>query len=194
VACHAPACDYDYLELSGTSMAAAVVSGAVALMLSDDPTLNPPTIKARLMRSARKTSGDPTEVGTGVLDITAALKETGFVTTAPSPKMGRSEDGAVIHVQDTALLWGDPAFGASYMWSDANLWSDSYMWSDGYMWSDANLWSDGYMWSDANLWSDGYMWSDSYMWSDACLWSDAVQDSDPLMSESVDGLRLHDDD
>jgi serine protease AprX len=194
VACNAPACDYDYLELSGTSMATAVVSGAVSLMLSKDSTLNPPTIKARLMRSTRKIPGDPTEVGTGVLDITAALNETGFLTSAPSPKMGRSDDGAVIHVQDTGLLWGDPAFGAGYMWNDANLWSDSYMWSDGYMWSDANLWSDSYMWSDANLWSDGYMWNDANLWSDACLWSDAVQNSDPLMSESVDGLRLNDDD
>jgi hypothetical protein len=37
-------------------MAAAMVSGAVALMLSDDPSLNPDTVKARLMRSARKIS------------------------------------------------------------------------------------------------------------------------------------------
>jgi len=50
-------CDEHYVELSGTSMAAGVVSGAVATMLAADPSLNPATIKARLMRSARKIPG-----------------------------------------------------------------------------------------------------------------------------------------
>ena len=50
-------------------MAAAMVSGAAALMLTEDPSLTPATIKARLMRSARKISGDPTMWGAGVLDV-----------------------------------------------------------------------------------------------------------------------------
>ena len=50
-------CKDNYAELSGTSMATAVVSGAVALMLEAEPGLSPATIKARLMRSARKESG-----------------------------------------------------------------------------------------------------------------------------------------
>src|SRR5882757_2152547 len=39
--------------MSGTSQAAAVVSGAVALMLQADPSLTPDTVKCRLMSSAR---------------------------------------------------------------------------------------------------------------------------------------------
>ncbi|MDX1933851.1 MAG: S8 family peptidase [Capsulimonadales bacterium] len=69
----------DYFALSGTSMAAPVVAGAVALMLEKDPTLTPDTVKARLMISAdrRTASADPETVlayGAGHLNIPAALR------------------------------------------------------------------------------------------------------------------------
>jgi len=44
----------DYYRLSGTSMAAPVISGAAALMLHSDWTLSNETIKARLMKTATK--------------------------------------------------------------------------------------------------------------------------------------------
>src|SRR5882762_3658968 len=45
----------DYFELSGTSMAAAMVSGASALLLEQQPWLTPDQVKARLMKTASKT-------------------------------------------------------------------------------------------------------------------------------------------
>src|SRR6059036_2648245 len=62
-----------YYELSGTSMAAPVVSGAAALMLEKDSSLTPATIKARLMKTARKVGKDPYRYGAGYVDILAAL-------------------------------------------------------------------------------------------------------------------------
>jgi serine protease AprX len=177
----------EYFELSGTSMASAFVAGAAALMLEADPTLNPATIKARLMRSAEKLNGNPFDAGAGLLDIEAAINETGFVADAPSPRAFRHEDPAAVGVEDTAILWSDSTFGLANLWSDAILWSDAQLWSDANLWSDAILWSDGFLegdailWSDANLWSDAILWSDHEVWSDANLWSDAILWSDAVI-------------
>src|SRR2546430_7096800 len=43
-----------YFKLSGTSMAAPMVSGAAALLLQKNPSLSPDQVKARLMKTASK--------------------------------------------------------------------------------------------------------------------------------------------
>ena len=81
----------NYFVLSGTSMAAGMVSGAVGADDSERPTLTPDQIKARLMKTAYKqlpryvsvTDGGATynvqadifTVGAGYLDVQAALLE-----------------------------------------------------------------------------------------------------------------------
>ena len=57
----------EYLRLSGTSMAAPIVSGLVALILEKDPTLSPFQVKYRLKTAVRKLNKQPaTDVGTGL--------------------------------------------------------------------------------------------------------------------------------
>jgi subtilisin family serine protease len=61
---------------SGTSQAAAVVSGAAALLLSQRPWLTPDQVKQVLVDSARRLDGQPeTRQGAGELDLRAALRE-----------------------------------------------------------------------------------------------------------------------
>jgi serine protease AprX len=62
-----------YFRGSGTSQAAAVVSGAVALLLSQRPDLTPDQVKAMLRASADPLStGNPAQ-GAGVVDVQGAL-------------------------------------------------------------------------------------------------------------------------
>jgi serine protease AprX len=68
----------DYFRMSGTSMSAPVVSGAVALLLQDKPDLNPDQVKYRLMATANQDwpGYNPTESGSGYLDVQAAVNGT----------------------------------------------------------------------------------------------------------------------
>lgn len=66
----APKGSYDVS--SGTSMAAAHVSGIVALMLEKRPKMTPKDIRAVLMNSARK-AGKGSEMGAGITDAAQAL-------------------------------------------------------------------------------------------------------------------------
>ncbi len=105
-----------YYTLSGTSMAAPMVAGAAALMLQNEPGLNPATVKARLMASAVPDSRTVFETGAGYLDVEAALKARGYATVAYSPLAIPGNDG-YIYVQDLSLIWGAD-------WTQAVIWKN----------------------------------------------------------------------
>ena len=106
-----------YFVLSGTSMAAPVVSGAAALLLEKYPNLSPDTIKARLMSSADKWTdpsgaADACTYGAGYLNIPKALASTVTPTrSALSPQL--SIAGGIVTLDPSkiggATLWGSKA-------------------------------------------------------------------------------------
>jgi serine protease AprX len=67
-----------YFRMSGTSMAAPMVSGAAALLLQDEPDLTPDQVKYRLMATANKSWGgyNAKKAGAGYLDVFAAVNGT----------------------------------------------------------------------------------------------------------------------
>lgn len=67
--------DGSYFKMSGTSVAAPVVSGAVALLLQDEPNLTPDQVKYRLMETANKNwqGYSQEKAGAGYLDVFAAI-------------------------------------------------------------------------------------------------------------------------
>ena len=112
----------DYFRMSGTSMAAPVVSGAVALLLEAEPSLTPDQVKHRLMATANPIAG--TGAGAGQIDIFAAMQST-------------SADSANTGTAASQLLWtGDePVAWPSVSWSSVS-WSSvswsSVSWSSDY--------------------------------------------------------------
>ena len=63
-----------YLKLSGTSMSAAVVSGAAALLLESNPELTPQQVKVALQSSASPVDGAGlVEAGAGSVNVISAL-------------------------------------------------------------------------------------------------------------------------
>jgi hypothetical protein len=76
----AAAPDGKYQVTSGTSVAAAHVSGVAALLLATKPKLTPAQVRGNLVRSAHRIPGTRNEVGAGVVDALAV------VTRAPNSR------------------------------------------------------------------------------------------------------------
>lgn len=158
-----------YFSMSGTSMAAPVVSGAAALLLQKDPTLTPDQVKARLMKTASKsfpsysTTLDPVTgvaytsqydiftVGAGYLDITAALNNI-------ERPFGRAVSPWAVYDSVTKkinILTGDSiAWGESVAWGDSIAWGDSVAWGDSTTQAFTSIWSSSVAWGDSTVASE----------------------------------------
>jgi serine protease AprX len=104
--------DGNYFRMSGTSMAAAVASGSIALLLQDEPNLNPDQVKYRLMSTARPMPGDGD--GAGVLDIYAAVRGTSTETANTGVPVSQ-----LLTTGSTPIEWGSVNWG-SVNWGSVN--------------------------------------------------------------------------
>ncbi len=85
---------------SGTSQAAAVVSGAVALLLQAYPTLTPDQVKAALVSSATSMPlTNRLDTGAGELNVAAALSAAATIVATGSPGLLSSLTGASVTQQ-----------------------------------------------------------------------------------------------
>jgi serine protease AprX len=175
----------EYFEMSGSSMASPVVAGAAALMLEQDPSLNPGTVKARLMMSARKPAvGDPLVTGAGSLDILAALRATGTVADAPSPAAIIDEQTGLIGFENTGVLWGNEAFSLMALWPGSVIWTDPTAYYQTVVWTAGELWPSGELWPTSELWPESEFWPESELWPDnGAAWSAIRNTSDGLPIE-----------
>jgi serine protease AprX len=151
---------WNYFRLSGTSMAAPVVSGAAALLLQKDPSLSPDSIKARLMLSADKWGdpsgvGDPCTYGAGYLNIPGALTNTAVATSpALSPQLYRDASGNVCI--DTKNLLG----GTQVIWGVNGISNLQVLWGTQVIWGSQTISGSQIIWGSA-VWEDQVIWGTS---------------------------------
>jgi serine protease AprX len=117
----------DRIELSGSSLAAGVVSGTAALLFERNPLLTNDQIKTILMQSADDVEGEsPFAVGAGYLQAVRAIAMTGpFVPVrfnSASPIVHRGEKEGMFYLADPTVVRGE-----SNLWGETALWTDSVL-------------------------------------------------------------------
>ncbi|HLG58015.1 MAG TPA: S8 family serine peptidase [Vicinamibacterales bacterium] len=183
------------LQLSGTSMSAAVVSGAVGLLLDRQSHLGPLPVRILLQYSSEFSNAGILSSGSGKLNVLAALSmprpalapsiagETqapGQLVFAARPSF-TSDDGKKI-------LWGN---AENILWGNANniLWgnAENILWgnAENILWGNAEniLWgnADNILWGNAEniLWgnAENILWgnAENILWGNAenILWGNA---------------------
>jgi len=191
-----------YFELSGTSMATGVVSGAVADLLQARPLMTPDQVKARLMKTASKTFPstssvyDPATgitytsqydiftVGAGYVDLAAALASSDLSSgTAMSPiAVYDSNTGNVRLTSDSSSIWG-----ASQTWSGPAVWGSSQFTGSSIMWGATTSGGSSIMWGANGLWGSSIMWGASTssgfssIWSNSIMWGASGQAASSIM-------------
>jgi len=164
-----------YYQLSGTSMATPVVSGAAALILQQNPSMTPDQVKARLMKTAWKgiteysssydswgnaysNQYDLFTYGAGYLDINAALGNTDLATgVALSPTVSISSNGTVtLSNTPLSVIWG----GKSVVWGGTSvLWGNSVVWGGNALEANSVVWGGtSVVWGSTSLTGFSVVW------------------------------------
>jgi serine protease AprX len=120
-----PAIGYKpYLALTGSSMAAPVVSGTVALMLEANPSLTPNLVKAILQYTAQPyPEYEPLRQGAGFLNTLGSVQLAEFYA--------RNAVGALMPAQDIwsrSIIWGNYLVADGYLNPRANAWDPRVVW------------------------------------------------------------------
>jgi serine protease AprX len=154
--------DGKYFRLSGTSMAAPVVSGVAALMLQANPSLTPNQVKYILKQTARPLPYASTAVGAGAVDALAAVKlakqGVGLNKANKDQTPNRKTATALWPVVKTlAPVWRVKGWWGGRYWSDAGWDATTGFRTSNGGWDDAGwdaaAWAN-FSWEDAG-WDNG---------------------------------------
>ncbi len=149
-----------YFYLSGSSMAAPVVSGAAVLLLQKEPTLTPDAVKARLMLSADKLGSDVTAYGAGLINIPAALNNSAKPTVyARTPTVKLNTKKTMVLVDPSQAIWGVTTGGTQAIWGVQAIWGTQAIWGVQAIWGTTSPYlSSSTMITGSPVWADQAMW------------------------------------
>lgn len=191
-----------YLTLSGTSMAAPVVSGTVALMLQANPNLTPNLVKAILQFTSQEYPGyDALTQGTGFLNARGAVQLAEYFhnklkgSSYPSMR-GWSKQifwgnkrvrGGVLTPGGTAwgstVVWGSHPTGLNIVWGENCVDSscEGIVWGKNIVWGEDG--DDNIVWGNSD--DDNIVWGntddDNIVWGngddDNIVWGNGDDDN-----------------
>jgi serine protease AprX len=187
-----------FLMLNGTSMATPVVSGVVADLLQQHPSLTPDQVKARLMKTAYKTfpatstAVDPVTgqtfvsqydiftIGAGYLDVAAALANHDLATgTAMSPTASYdSASGTVYIAYDPSATWQDTDGALKAVWGSTTVWGNSVIDANKAVWGSKAVWGTNSVGGFSTVWGNKSIWGSSTTSADKAVWGSDSSTSD----------------
>jgi serine protease AprX len=178
-----------YLSLTGTSMAAPVVAGTVALMLEANPGLTPNAVKAILQYTAEARSSARLAEGAGFINARGALRLARFFAR-PQNGLGTPVDTIAGRSIKWArhLIWGNYRVTGGVPLPGRNAWATNVVWGESrtpagalVVWGAAN--PDNVVWGESQ--GDNVVWgeltADNVVWgesgTDNVVWGEAHGDN-----------------
>jgi serine protease AprX len=169
-----------YLSLTGTSMAAPVVTGTVALMLQANPSLTPNLVKAILQYTAEhRAKYDALTQGGGFLNARGA------VTLAKAFGGDRAAAAAKDPTPWSAhIIWGNQRIGGGVLAPGASAWRNGVVWGsaltdqgDDVVWGTSEG-TDGIAWGATSADEDNIVWGTACNGADCgnTVWGSSCDD------------------
>jgi serine protease AprX len=174
-----------YLTLSGTSMAAPVVAGTVALMLQANPDLTPNLVKAMLQFTSQEYPGyNPLTQGTGFLNARGAVRLAEYFQQATPGSAYPSMTG-----WSRQIFWGNKRVTGGVLTPGGTAWSGDVNWGStstpvgqNIVWGENcfDAACDNIVWGNNIVWGDDAD-GDNIVWGntddDNIVWGNADDDN-----------------
>jgi serine protease AprX len=180
-----------YLSLTGTSMAAPMVTGTVALMMQANPDLTPNLAKAIIEYTAQRYNYSSLSQGAGFLNTEGAVKLARYLYTAqpgsiyPSnPAWGRTIIWGNRRITSGVIKPQGSAYGLNIVWgTTATVEGQNIVWGthclnacDDVVWGDTPVEAANIVWGTFTAEGDATVWGtnesqggfDNIVWGTAC--------------------------
>ena len=199
--------DTNHIMLSGTSMSAAVVSGALAVVLEAtrtanryplNPSLTPNAAKAILQYTAIPLSDDSgaqydwLHQGAGELNIGGAAALAAAIDTSTQPGAWWLTSGVnaytTIGGQDLAwsqnIVWGSNIVWGTSVFTNQPAWASNIVWGTNTVWGTNIVWGSNIVWGTSSIWSSNIVWGSALVGTtdgQNIVWGAADLDSDNIV-------------
>ena len=163
--------DPRFLRLSGTSMATAVTTGVVALMIERNrlllrAPLTPNDVKALLQFTAIPIADcDVLTQGTGALNAAGALSVVGVLNDSQLTEWRAASVidpvtviGSEPNVWSQAIVWGHTMISGDTVYANEPAWGAAITWGSAVVWGHGTASVGDLVWDQAPVWSINTIW------------------------------------